>query len=72
MSSGYSTSNVASITNAINTCADGIYTSTNTIYYDASAGTITSTCYPFTIEETYPNELKINIKKFQIKFNFNL
>ena len=68
----YLTGNITSIANAINTCADGIYTSSNTIYYDSCSGTITSTCYPFTPGETYSNELKINIKKFQIKFNFNL
>ena len=50
----------------------GYTSSSNTLYYDASAGIITGTYHPFTTEETYPNELKINIKKSQIKFNFNL
>ena len=69
--SDYLTSNITSIANAINTYTDSIYTSsTNTLYYDANAGTITGTWSA--TEETYPNELKINIKKSQIKFNFNL
>ena len=65
------TSNTTSILNTINTYTDSIYTSSsNTLYYDANVGTITGTWS--TTEETYPNELKINIKKSQIKFNFNL
>lgn len=39
--------------------------------YDPYNYTITTSAYPTKLE-TNSNELKINIKKFQIKFNFSL
>ena len=63
-------------TNILNTYAD---TNTLTItsipdiystYYNNY--TITTSCPHITKLESDSNELKINIKKFQIKFNFNL
>lgn len=41
------------------------------IQYDPCNYTITASAWPTKLE-TDSNELKINIKKFQIKFNFNL
>lgn len=73
---------------AVNTLASNITTSTTTDYtqsiidgcctynpsiisYDPCNYTITTSAWPTKLE-TDSNELKINIKKFQIKFNFNL
>lgn len=52
------------------TCT-GIYYNPYTIQYDPCNYTITASAWPTKLE-TDSNELKINIKKFQIKFNFNL
>ena len=72
---------------AINTLASNITTSTatndiqsitdrfiyypNTVSYDPCNYIITTSAWPTKLE-TDSNELKINIKKVQIKFNFSL
>jgi len=72
---------------AVNTLASNITTSTATNYiqsitdryiyypttvsYDPCNYIITTSAWPTKLE-TDSNELKINIKKFQIKFNFSL
>lgn len=76
------TSNTTAITSNITTSAtydvntiigDAICNSYSPTYYNAYTYT-TSTVWPPAKAklETDSNELKINIKKFQIKFNFNL
>ena len=76
------TSNTTAITSNITTSAtydvntiisEAISSSYTPTYYDACTYT-TSTLWPPAKAglETDSNELKINIKKFQIKFNFNL
>lgn len=40
--------------------------------YDTSNVTVTTSNMPFLNKENSSDELKINIKKHQIKFNFNL
>lgn len=52
------------------TCSSGYYNPLITTY-DPYNYTITTSAYPTKLE-TNSNELKINIKKFQIKFNFSL
>lgn len=62
------TTSTLDCTLSANTCT-GIY-NPYVIQYDPCNYTITASTFP-TIEKD-SNELKINIKKFQIKFNFNL
>ena len=67
--------------NLLTTCSSAACTGTNyfipTSYtpiwaYDASNVTVTTSNIPFLNKENSSDELKINIKKHQIKFNFNL
>lgn len=64
------TSSISDLSTIIGEAISSSYTPT---YYDAYTYT-TSTLWPPAKAglETDLNELKINIKKFQIKFNFNL
>ena len=77
------TSNVSTLYNDYNT--SNIYTDTSSAKIDTfniedyikdynlgSYITTTTNCSPTSCVTTDSNELKINIKKFQIKFNFNL
>ena len=53
-------------------CSTSIYYNSFEVPYDSCNNyTITTSAWPTKLE-TDSNELKINIKKFQIKFNFNL
>ena len=54
----------------IDSCCTGVYNH-GVIPYDPCNYIITTSAWPTKLE-TDSNELKINIKKFQIKFNFNL
>lgn len=68
-----STTTTSTISDICAIAGDAIYNSYKPIYYDPYTYTI-STMWPPAKSglETDSNELKINIKKFQIKFNFNL
>ena len=67
------------ITGDISDCIQSITDRCSSIYYNpfgvpydsCNNYTITTSAWPTKLE-TDSNELKINIKKFQIKFNFNL
>lgn len=65
-------------TNILNTHADTNTLATASIsdiystYYNNYTITTSTSCPPTEKLESDSNELKINIKKFQIKFNFNL
>lgn len=67
------------ITGDISDCIQSITNRCSSIYYNpfgvpydsCNNYTITTSAWPTKLE-TDSNELKINIKKFQIKFNFNL
>lgn len=52
-------------------CSSGYYNPFIAPYDSYNYTTITTSAYPTKLE-TNSNELKINIKKFQIKFNFSL
>lgn len=67
------------ITGDLSSCIQSITDRCTSIYYNpfgvpydsCNNYTITTSAWPTKLE-TDSNELKINIKKFQIKFNFNL
>ena len=66
-------------TGDLSSCIQSIADRCSSIYYNpigvpydsCNNYTITTSAWPTKLE-TDSNELKINIKKFQIKFNFNL
>lgn len=71
LASNITTSTTTGYTQSIiDGCCTGIY-NPSIISYDPCNYTITTSAWPTKLE-TDSNELKINIKKFQIKFNFNL
>ena len=71
----YDKSNIYADTNStkIDTCSTFIIDEDYLNKYNlGSYITTTTSCLPTGCVTTDSNELKINIKKFQIKFNFNL
>ena len=65
------TDDTSSFIQSVTDTCSSVYYNPFVAPYDSYNYTITTSAYPTKLK-TNSNELKINIKKFQIKFNFSL